>query len=74
MSDPTIARCFGCLRTPAELPEVVAIAADEGVTPDEWVRTEEGTFNRENGHFACDECYVAIGMPSLPAPARWIAP
>jgi len=61
-----------CKRYPDMIPEYVEAAAYDEVTPDEYVRTEEGTYNRENGHFACTECYVNLGMPT--APWGWYAP
>jgi hypothetical protein len=42
------------------------------MTPDDFVREEEGTFNRSNGHFLCTDCYIAAGMPS--SPEGWVAP
>jgi len=30
----------------------------------EAVRHEEGTYNPNTNRFACDECYIAIGMPA----------
>ena len=36
------------------------------MTPDAYVRAEEGTYNRENGHFLCTDCYVRASMPSKP--------
>lgn len=32
-----------------------------------YVRSEEGTYNPANGHFACDRCYIKIGFPSSPS-------
>lgn len=29
----------------------------------DYVRQEEGTYNPATNRFACDECYIAIGMP-----------
>jgi hypothetical protein len=37
-----------------------------------YVLQEEGTYNPENGHFLCDTCYIAAGMPS--APGGWVCP
>jgi hypothetical protein len=37
-----------------------------------YIITEEGTYNPLNGHFACDTCYIKIGMPS--GPAGWRCP
>ena len=63
--------CIGCGKHPDELEEYVEIAKEEGMTPDEFVRKEEGTYNRENGHFLCTPCYAKAGMPS--SPRGWIA-
>ncbi len=67
-------RCFRCGRTPDEIDEYAEAARDEGVSPQEYVRTEEGTFNPQTGRFACTACYIEIGMPAEPAPGRWRAP
>ena len=64
--------CIGCGKHPDELEEYVEIAKEEGMTPDEFVRKEEGTYNRENGHFLCTPCYAKAGMPS--SPRGWVAP
>lgn len=29
----------------------------------DYVKREEGTYNPETNRFACDACYIAIGMP-----------
>lgn len=64
--------CFRCKRRPAEIGEYVGAAALEQMTPDDYVRLEEGTYNSENGHFACTNCYYEIGAPSTPM--GWKAP
>lgn len=64
--------CAYCKKPPAEIEEYIEGAAAHETTPDDYVRREEGTFNPANGHFACTECYIAIGMPS--SPTGWIAP
>ena len=64
--------CVGCDKTPDQLPEYVSIAEEEGMSPDEFVRTEEGTYNKENGHFLCTPCYVDAGMPA--SRHGWVAP
>lgn len=66
--------CTGCNKSPADINEYVEGAAELGITPDEYVRKEEGTYNRENGHFRCTDCYIRAGMPSLPSPQQWVAP
>jgi hypothetical protein len=67
-----IPMCVGCGKKPSELREYVDMAEEEGMTPDEYVRREEGTYNRENGHFLCTPCYVKAGQPS--SPRGWRAP
>lgn len=37
----------------------------------EYVLEEEGALNPENNHFACDECYIRLGMPTTPW--GWVA-
>jgi hypothetical protein len=64
--------CIGCNKHPDEIEEYVETARDEGMTPDEYVREEEGTYNKSNGHFLCTTCYVNAGMPS--SPFGWTAP
>lgn len=38
----------------------------------EYVIHEEGTYNPTNGHFLCDDCYIAAGMPT--AHNGWVCP
>lgn len=41
-------------------------AARGPVTPEmreHYVRSGEGTYNPQNGHFTCDLCYIKLGMP-----------
>lgn len=64
--------CIGCKKQPHEIQEYVDMAKSYRCTPEEFVREEEGTFNRDTGHFACTECYIGMGMPS--SPEGWIAP
>lgn len=56
-------RCLGCGFTPGELTEYVTAAQEEGVTPEAFVRDNEGTFNTETEMFWCTACYIAVGMP-----------
>jgi hypothetical protein len=60
--------CVGCNKRPNELAEYVSAASEahSGVTDmtaDDYVWQEEGTLNRENGHFICSECYIQAGCP-----------
>lgn len=64
--------CIGCNKHPGEIEEYVEIAKEEKMTPDDFVREEEGTYNPDNGHFLCTTCYARAGMPS--SPRGWVAP
>jgi len=64
--------CVRCNHSPSELDEYIDAARRENMTPDDYVWEEEGTLNRENGHFVCTECYLAVGMPS--SPRGWVTP
>jgi hypothetical protein len=64
--------CAGCGKTPSELSEYVGAASGASMTPDDFVWQEEGTLNRETGHFLCTSCYIKAGMPS--SPRGWVAP
>lgn len=63
--------CVGCNKTPSEL-SCYTYMLEDGETADEFVWENEGTLNRENGHFLCDDCYIKAGMPS--SPTGWRAP
>jgi hypothetical protein len=56
--------CIGCGKRPAELEEYVEASGLEDMTPDAYVRREEGTYNEANGHFLCTPCYVRAGAPT----------
>jgi len=68
--------CIGCGKHPRELSEYVEASSAKNygrtITPDDYVRREEGTYNPANGHFACTTCYCNMGMPS--SSGGWIAP
>jgi hypothetical protein len=66
--------CTGCNKTPDEIQEYIECAEEEEMSPDDYVKSEEGTYNPSNGHFLCTDCYIAAGMPSLHYPNKWIAP
>lgn len=55
--------CSVCRKIPDELLEYTIIAADLGMTPDAYVRAEEGTYNVDEDAFFCTKCYIDIGMP-----------
>lgn len=70
--------CMGCEKTPLQLEEYRLLAMedeDDEPTEEEILKTawaEEGTLNTENGHFLCNACYIAAGMPS--SPSGWRCP
>lgn len=77
--DPHDPICIGCARRPHEIEGyVVCCMESEGdprPTDDEvrlYVIHEEGTYNRANGHFLCDPCYIKNGMPS--SDRGWVCP
>lgn len=65
-------KCIRCNKSPTEIPEYIDAAKSMGLHPIEYVISEEGTYNPINGHFACTDCYLAMGMPS--SPTGWKAP
>lgn len=68
--------CTGCQRRPANISEYIEAAEESGMTPDEYVKRQEGTYNRANGHFLCTSCYIDEGMPTSLDPTKpgWVAP
>lgn len=64
--------CIGCNRRPDDIREFATEAEHDGITADEWVRENEGSYNPDNGHFLCTECYVKRGAPS--SHEGWRAP
>ena len=68
--------CAYCRKKPNEIEEYIEAAEYEEITPDEFVRTCEGTYNPKNGHFCCTDCYIKIGMPATEPGAGkgWVAP
>jgi hypothetical protein len=64
--------CFVCEKSPDEISEYVTYAMAEEISPTQFVQENEGTYNPENGHFCCTNCYIKIGMPS--SREGWKAP
>lgn len=56
--------CMGCLKSPKELDEYIEAARDAEMDVEVYVRKEEGTYNKFNGHFLCTSCYIEAGQPS----------
>lgn len=64
-----VPKCIGCRLHPDQLDEYVEMAKEEGYRhPSQFVRRNEGTYNRENGHFYCTTCYIQAGQPLGVAP------
>lgn len=62
-------RCAGCGLHPVKIRAYDTFAEAEGCESNaEFVRKNEGTYNKANGHFWCDACYIAAGMPLGVAP------
>lgn len=59
-------KCFYCEKAPDELEEYIVMARVEKTTPEEFVLSEEGTYNKELDTFCCTECYKELGCPSSP--------
>ena len=71
--------CAYCKTFAADMPFLDTFIIDENnfrecsaEEREAYVRKEEGTYNMNNGHFACDSCYIRIGMPN--GPYGWTAP
>jgi hypothetical protein len=64
--------CTGCGRFPGQILEYSKAQTGSKLSPADYVRAEEGTYNYANGHFLCTECYIKAGMPS--EPGGWVAP
>ena len=56
-------KCKACGKAPNELSEYVSAAKVANITPEEYIRKEEGTYNRKTDLFFCTPCYVKVGMP-----------
>ena len=56
-------KCKICGKTPDEIDEYVDCAKYSDCTPEEFVVSQEGTYNSANGLFYCTDCYIKIGMP-----------
>lgn len=64
--------CIGCYQIPDQIEEYQPAMTESSLSPDEYVKQEEGTYNPENGHFLCTKCYIAAGIPT--SPSGWKAP
>jgi hypothetical protein len=60
--------CVVCKKVPTEINEYQPEMTGENLDPTTYVIRNEGTYNRENGHFYCTDCYIKAGMPLGVAP------
>lgn len=56
-TDINTPRCSSCGRKCTEIQEYIDFALVENITPESYVRTNEGTYNRKNNTFVCTSCY-----------------
>lgn len=58
--------CIGCGKHPDEIDEYIDAAAEEDMSPVEYVLQEEGTYDMfEKERFYCTDCYIKAGMPLI---------
>ena len=55
--------CPYCNRKPNEIPEYVEQANKLEMSPNEYVRMDEGTYHVQTDLFCCSDCYFSQGMP-----------
>ena len=63
MGEKVDVRCKICKHKPDEIDEYIWAAEEENMTPEEYVKKEEGTYNSRTGQFYCTECYIKAGSP-----------
>lgn len=56
-------KCAICDKEPRDITEYQEQAEIEGMTPEEFVQNEEGTYDVDTGYFVCTNCYINAGMP-----------
>lgn len=57
-------KCKNCGREPKNITEYIIGAKEEGMTPNQFVREQEGTYNPRTDLFYCTKCYIELGMPT----------
>lgn len=55
--------CPYCEKRPHEITEYIEQAEYSEVTPEEFVKMDEGTYDYRTDLFCCTTCYIKIGMP-----------
>jgi len=56
-------KCRGCGKQPHEIAEYRYAAIGENVTPEDYVKQEEGTYDPRTDQFLCTDCDVKAGTP-----------
>lgn len=56
-------KCIMCGKRPEEIEEYVECAKQEEMTPEQYVKSCEGTYNSAVELFYCTDCYIKAGMP-----------
>ena len=56
--------CAYCGKRPEQLGEYLDASAETGLSPDDYVREEEGTYDPATDRFCCTDCYISLGMPT----------
>jgi len=64
-------QCGGCGKRPEDDSLIVLFAQYKGLTPDQYIWQQEGTLNDETGLYACDGCYIKLGMPANSSGPSW---
>ena len=65
-------QCVICGKAPSMISEYTMMAEENGFnSPEDFVRSEEGTYNPSNDLFCCTGCYIKIGMPLGVATTKW---
>lgn len=50
-------KCEFCLRKPSEIEDYIVAADECDLSPNEYVKKEEGSYNRSTKTFCCPTCY-----------------
>lgn len=56
-------KCSICNREPKDILEYKMASDENGISPEEYIKQEEGTYNPLHKIFYCTNCYISIGMP-----------
>ncbi|SDX64172.1 hypothetical protein [Salimicrobium album] len=59
-------QCIRCQQHPSQIEEYKEAAYDMEMSPESYVRMDEGTYHSRTDFFCCTSCYVALGAPVLP--------